>query len=197
MRPKSTDLVVTPWGARFRGRRLPCATGISGIGEKTCEGDGLSPAGCFRIVAVLYRPDRVRLHVPGHSGHRPRRQVPRWSVDVPCPPGATTWTRKIGPRDIWSDDPLDPAYNRHVSAVGGVEYAYRHERLWRADPMYDLVAVLDFNLRDPVPGHGSAIFLHAWRSPRHPTAGCVAFPKEVLMEIITSWSPGSLVHIHR
>ena len=197
MRPRSTDLVVTPWGARFRGRHLPCATGIAGIGEKTREGDGLSPAGCFRIVAIMYRPDRVQLHVPGHFGRCSRGLVPQWSVGVPRSSGATAWIRKIGPRDIWSDDPSDPVYNRHVSAVGGVEHAYRHERLRRADPMYDLIAILDFNLRDPVPGRGSAIFLHAWRGPRYPTAGCIAFPKEILAEIIASWSPHSLVFVHR
>ena len=197
MKPGPTDLVVTPWRARFRGRHLPCATGCAGIGEKTREGDGLSPAGRFRIVAVMYRPDRVSLHVPRHFRCRSGMPDLRWSMATPRSKVTSTRVRKTGPGDIWSDDPADPAYNRHVSAVDGSKYPYGHERLWRADPVYDLIAVLDFNLQDPVPGHGSAIFLHAWRGPRCPTAGCIAFPKEILAEIIGSWLPHSRVFIHR
>ena len=56
----SHDLVVGRWGARFRGRRFPCAVGRGGIGEKRAEGDGITPVGRHRIEAVLGRPDRVR-----------------------------------------------------------------------------------------------------------------------------------------
>ena len=195
MKPGPTDLVVASWGARFRGRHLPCASGYSGIGEKTREGDGLSPAGRFRIVAVMYRPDRVSMHVPRLFQRRTGLPDLRWSMATPRSRVTSTRVRETGPGDIWSDDPADPAYNRHVSAVDGSEYPYSHERLSRGDPMYDLIAVLDFNLQDPVPGRGSAIFLHAWRGPRYPTAGCIAFPREILAEIIESWLPHSRVFI--
>ena len=49
------DLVVGRWGARFGGRRFPCAVGRGGIGEKRAEGDGVTPAGRHRIEAVLVR----------------------------------------------------------------------------------------------------------------------------------------------
>ncbi|MFT3973763.1 MAG: L,D-transpeptidase family protein [Amaricoccus sp.] len=139
------DLVVTRWGARLGNRRFPCATGRGGIGVKLREGDGVTPVGRHRIEAVLHRPDRVA---------RPAAQ-----------PG-----RAIGPRDGWSDDPADPAYNRPVLRPHG----FGHEALRRADPQYDIVAVLDWNRCPPVAGRGSAIFLHVWRRPRHPTAGCIA-----------------------
>ena len=51
--------MVGRWGARFRGRRFPCAVGRGGIGEKRAEGDGITPVGRHRIEAVLRRPDRV------------------------------------------------------------------------------------------------------------------------------------------
>ena len=36
------------WGARFGGRRFPCAVGRGGIGVKRAEGDGVTPAGRHR-----------------------------------------------------------------------------------------------------------------------------------------------------
>ena len=90
----------------------------------------------------------------------------------------------IGPRDGWSDDPADPDYNRRVLQP----HPFGHETLRRADPMYDLVAVLDWN-RDPVTrGKGSAIFLHVWKRPRQPTAGCIAFRRADLAWILERWT---------
>lgn len=99
--------------------------------------------------------------------------------------------RPIGPADGWSDDPADPAYNRPVRRP----HRFGHEALRRSDRQYDLVAVLDFNRRPVVPGRGSAIFLHVWRRPRHPTAGCVAFRQADLAWILAHWGPRSRVVI--
>lgn len=155
------DLVVGPWGARFMGRALPCAVGRGGIGEKRREGDGVTPAGVHRIEAVLRRGDRVG----GPAG------------------------RVIGPRDGWSDDPADPAYNGPVRRP----HAFGHEALFRADGLYDLLAVLDWNRHPVVPGRGSAIFLHVWRRPRAPTEGCIAFAAADLAFILARWTPRSRV----
>jgi L,D-peptidoglycan transpeptidase YkuD (ErfK/YbiS/YcfS/YnhG family) len=122
-------LVVGRWGARFRGRRFPCAVGRGGIGAKRREGDGVTPACRHRIEAVLHRPGRTRS--PWRGGGR------------------------IRPGDGWSEEPADPACNRPVRRPR----PGAHETMFRADPLYDLVVVLDWN-RDPVvPGRGSAIVL--------------------------------------
>jgi L,D-peptidoglycan transpeptidase YkuD (ErfK/YbiS/YcfS/YnhG family) len=155
------DLVVTRWEARFLGRRLPVATGRGGIGPKRREGDGVTPTGSHRLLAVLYRPDR-----------RPCR-----------------FALPIGPRAGWSDDPADPAYNRPVRRP----HPFSHEALRRADPQYDLLAITDWNAAPAVPGAGSAIFLHVWRRPRHPTAGCLAFAPADLAWIIDRWTPRSRI----
>ena len=147
------DLVVTPMGVRFMGRVFPCTIGRGGIvpAGRKREGDGGTPTGVHRIVGMLYRPDRM------------------------APP--TDWARPIGPMDLWSDDPKDDDYNLMVRAPHG----FSHERLRRADPLYDLVILTDWNWPYAVPGRGSAIFLHRWRRPGYPTAGCVAFaPKDLL-----------------
>ena len=41
----------------------------------------------------------------------------------------------------------------------------RHERMWRDDALYDLVIVIGHNDDPPVPGLGSAVFIHLWRGP--------------------------------
>ena len=165
--PRRGDLVVGRWGARFRGRRFPCTLGRGGLGPKRGEGDGVTPAGVLRLESVLWRPDR---------GAPPRGPLPR---------------RRIGPRDGWSDDPADPAYNRLVRwpARGSAE------RLRRADPLYDLVAVTDFNRAPVRAGAGSAIFLHLRRGPHHPTAGCLGFRRADLAWVLARWTPRSRVLI--
>jgi L,D-peptidoglycan transpeptidase YkuD (ErfK/YbiS/YcfS/YnhG family) len=150
------DLVVTRWGARFLGRRFPCATGRGGIRRRKREGDGATPAGTHGFIGLLYRPDRVaRAALPG-------------------------WARPIGPSDLWSDDPADPDYNHLVRAP----HRFGHERLRRPDPLYDIVLLTDWNWPRAVRGQGSAIFVHLWRKPRHPTAGCVAFRRADLLWIV-------------
>lgn len=144
------DFVLAPTGLRAFGRRLPCARGRGGATVEKREGDGCTPRGAHRIAAVLYRPDRMRRPVPG--------------------------ARAIGPRDLWSDDPDRPDYNRPVRAP----HRGSHERMRRGDRLYDLVLVTDWNAAG-VPGRGSAIFLHRWRRPGAPTAGCVAMgPRDLL-----------------
>ena len=164
-----SDLVVTRWGARLAGRSFPCSVGRGGIVPAAAkrEGDGATPDGILRIVGCLYRPDRVT-------------QAPDWA-------------QPIGPGDLWSDDGRDPAYNHPVRAPHG----FSHEHLRRADPLYDLVLITDWNWPDAEPGRGSAIFLHRWRRPRHPTAGCVAFDPADLLGLAWRLSPGSRVIIRR
>jgi L,D-peptidoglycan transpeptidase YkuD (ErfK/YbiS/YcfS/YnhG family) len=137
------DLVLTPQGLRFRGRLFPCTVGRGGTSARKREGDGATPTGTHRIVGMLYRPDRMA---------RP-----------------ANWALPIGPGDLWSDDPGDEDYNMMVRAP----YPAGHERLRRADPLYDLVILTDWNWPYAVPGRGSAIFIHRWRRPGSPTEGCI------------------------
>lgn len=158
---KPADLVVTPMGLRFQGRVFPCSVGRGGIVAASAkrEGDGATPAGVHRLVGMLYRPDRLT---------RP-----------------AAWALPIGPADLWSDDPRDADYNLMVRAPHG----FGHERLRRADPMYDLVIVTDWNWPHATPGNGSAIFLHQWRRPGAPTAGCIALARRDL-----HWIAPRIVH---
>ncbi|GIT92659.1 hypothetical protein JANAI62_31040 [Jannaschia pagri] len=137
------DLVVTPMGLRFAGRLLPCTLGRGGVVSDKREGDGGTPRGTHRLVGMLYRPDRLA---------RP-----------------TDWAVPIRPGDLWCDDPKHEDYNLMVRAP----FEPSHERLRRADPLYDLVIVTDWNWPRAERGRGSAIFIHRWRNPGVPTEGCI------------------------
>ncbi|MFV0245003.1 MAG: L,D-transpeptidase [Qingshengfaniella sp.] len=159
------DLVVTPQGARLNGYRLPCAIGRGGITTQKHEGDGATPAGSHRIVGLLYRADRL--------------------------PSPAPWGVPIRPGDLWSDDPARPEYNHQVRAP----YEGSHERLRRADPLYDIVLIINWNWPQARSGHGSAIFLHQWRRPRFPTEGCVAFARDDLLWLAPRLAPGTRLEV--
>lgn len=157
------DMVLTRQGLRFRGRKFPCSIGKTGLSRTKREGDGATPIAIMRITGMLYRADRIA-----------------------CP---ASWARAIGPRDLWSDAVDDPDYNHLVRAP----HPHSHEMLRRADPLYDLVLLTDWNWPDAVAGRGSAIFLHQWRRPGYPTEGCIAFPRADLHWIAARIRPGTRV----
>ena len=160
-------MVVTRWGARFSGRRFPVAIGRAGMTDNKREGDGATPRGCWRLMGGWYRADRG---------------------PAPYAPFAL---RPAGPADLWSDDVDSPDYNHAVRAP----YAPSHERLRRGDGLYDLCLVTDWNWPDATPGKGSAIFVHCWRGPRKPTAGCLAFRPDHLDWILARWTAQSRIYV--
>jgi L,D-peptidoglycan transpeptidase YkuD (ErfK/YbiS/YcfS/YnhG family) len=154
-------MVLTPTGLRYRGRRFPVSIGRAGVSVAKREGDGATPAGLLHIIGTLYRPDRIA-------------DVPPWAV-------------RIGLRDRWCDAPDHPRYNHLVREPFGPT----DERLRRADPLYDIILLTDWNWPDAVPGRGSAIFLHGWRRPGYPTAGCLAVRRDHLIWIARRAVPGT------
>lgn len=147
-------MAVTPMGLRFMGRVFPCSLGRGGVSLTKREGDGATPAGVHGIVGCLYRPDRMAR---------------------PC-----DWALPIRPGDLWCDDPRHEDYNLMVRAP----FAASYEALRRADPLYDIVLITDWNWPRAERGLGSAIFIHAWRKPGHPTAGCVGLDPSDLAWIV-------------
>ncbi|MEE4188089.1 MAG: L,D-transpeptidase family protein [Roseobacter sp.] len=150
---KPDDFVLTPRGIRFQGRTYPCTIGKGGVTSHKREGDGATPRGAHRLVGMLYRPDRM--------------------------PRPADWALPIGPGDLWSDDPTHEDYNMMVRAP----YPHSHEKLRRADPLYDLVVLTDWNWPYAVKGRGSAIFIHQYRRPGYPTEGCIALSRRDLHHI--------------
>ena len=156
--PFDNDLVVHPPGIlRWRSRQFACAIGRGGVRSNKREGDGATPAGRFPLRRVLYRPDRV------------------------APPRTALPIAPLSPQDGWCDDPGHPLlYNRPLR----LPHEARHEALWRADHVYNLIVVLGHNDAPPVPGLGSAVFLHVAQPDYGPTAGCVAVALGDLLSIL-------------
>ncbi len=151
--------IVSPDGwIAWSGRRARAAIGAAGVkmvGKH--EGDAATPAGTLPLRRVLYRADR--LAAP------PRTRLPR---------------EPIGRDDGWCDDPDHPDYNRAVR----LPHPARHELLWRADPLYDVVGVLGWNDAPVLRGRGSAIFLHVAAADWRPTEGCVAVALPDLLALL-------------
>ena len=154
-------LVLTPMGLRVGRRIIPCSIGRGGISGDKREGDGATPLGEHRIVGLLYRPDRVA---------RPAR-----------------WAQPILPGDLWCDASGHEDYNQFVRAP----FSPSHEALRRADPLYDIVLITDWNWPNAEAGKGSAIFLHQWRRPGFPTAGCIAMARPDLIRLAREVTPGA------
>lgn len=150
-------------------QRFACALGSGGTSTGKREGDGATPVGRLLLREVLYRADRIG---------RPRTVLP---------------LAGIRPGDGWCDEPADRNYNRRVR----LPYPASAERLWRDDRLYDLVVVLDYNVRPRVRGAGSAIFLHVARDGLAPTEGCVAVRLEDLLKIIGAARPGDALVVRR
>jgi D-alanyl-D-alanine dipeptidase len=80
----------------------------------------------------------------------------------------------------WVDDPRSRHYNRLVDARTVERDWSSAEWLARPDGLYDAALVVDHNPPPCHPGAGSAVFVHAWRGPARPTAGCTGLdPTEV------------------
>lgn len=147
---------------RTRGRLVcgkldvPCALGRGGLTHDKREGDGATPVGRFRLLSVFYRADR---------GMRPRTALP---------------IRALRTKDAWCDDPTDGRYNRPVR----LPFEGSHEIMCRDDRLYDIVIVLDCNIRPRVCGRGSAIFFHVAREGFPPTEGCVAVAPDVMRRLL-------------
>jgi len=147
--------------------RLPVALGRTGIRADKREGDGATPRGTFRPVRVWWRPDH---------GPRPRTALP---------------LRRIRPDDGWCDDPADRRYNCPVK----LPYPASHERMARADHLYDVVVVLDWNVTHRRAGRGSAIFFHLARPGFTPTEGCVAVTLPAMRAVLARLRPGAVMRV--
>ena len=154
---------VLDWGAGPRA----CSVGKGGIGEKSREGDGVTPAGVWPLRRVLYRPDRL---------DAPKTILPVVQIDE---------------GDGWCNAPGDVNYHRLVQ-LPSPSHA---EAMWRSDGLYDIVVVIGFNDAPIVTGKGSAIFLHVARADYAPTQGCIAASKDDLLEALAQLSKGDRIKI--
>ena len=154
-------MVYSAGRLRHLGQYIAATCGRTGITDHKREGDGATPRGVHSIVGLFYRPDRVA--------------------------APSDWAQPIYPGDLWCDDPQHPAYNLLCRAP----LEASHEQMRRADPQYDVVLITDWNWPVAISGRGSAIFMHQWRRPGAPTAGCIAMARRDLNWLAARVKPGS------
>ena len=159
--------VTSSQSLTWRGENYRCAIGKSGISNNKREGDGTTPAGTFPLLRVLHRPDRVS---------QPTTELP---------------VLELKSNDGWCNDPTHQSYNQPVT----LPYAASHEKLWRADPIYDIIVIIGHNSAPAVPFRGSAIFLHVAKASFEPTEGCIAVDLMDLLEILRTCSKQTLIHV--
>jgi D-alanyl-D-alanine dipeptidase len=161
-----------------RSPSFPVVVGKNGLGQgrglirlnfgkapgKT-EGDERAPAGIFRLSTVF--------------GYAPARSA-SW-VKLPY--------LELSQRIEGVDDPRSRYYNKLVdrSKVAKVDW-HSSEQMRRDDVLYKWGVVVDHNPA-AIPGAGSCIFLHVWKSPSSSTAGCTAMRERDLTGLIRWLDP--------
>lgn len=167
---RAPDMCGRPRGTRGVLRLgplvLPCALGRSGIRAVKLEGDGATPVGRHPVMRAMVRGDRALASVP-----------------------LVRPVRRIRPHDGWSDDPLDPAYNRPVR----LPHRGRTEGMWRDDRLYDAVIVLDYNMTRRARHRGSAVFWHVAKPGLAPTEGCIALAPRDMVRVLPHLRRGRAV----
>jgi len=141
----------------FDKYKIKCAIGKRGITVKKLEGDYKTPSGHFNFNTIFYRKDRV--------------------------PAIKANLRKIVIKKNmgWCDDPKSKFYNSLIE----FPFSFGAEKLWLNENIYDVIAVINYNMKPVIKKKGSAIFLHIAKKNYAPTKGCIAISKKDMHLIIS------------
>ncbi len=148
--------------------KFKCSIGCNGLSDNKYEGDGCTPVGNFKIIKILFRPDKI--------------DNCKFNLD----------SEVIKKSDGWCDDVNSDLYNQKIK----FPFALSAEHLYRNDDLYDIVCIIDYNLNPIIRGKGSAIFLHVANDDYSPTQGCIAIKKEELLLIAAELDKSSKIIIN-
>jgi L,D-peptidoglycan transpeptidase YkuD (ErfK/YbiS/YcfS/YnhG family) len=138
---------------------MPATIGYNGFAQVMKEGGGASPTGIYNMGTGF-----------------------GWAAK---PANAKYSYRVTTAYDYWVDDASSVDYNKWIYYTGNPSTRWKSfERM--NHPLYKYGAVIKYNENPIVPGKGSAIFLHMWKSSTSATAGCVAV-SEANMKTLLSW----------
>ena len=139
----------------YKGYKIKCSIGKSGINSSKKEGDLTSPKGQFKLGLLYYRKDRIKC--------------------LKCKIKKKIIKKNMG----WCNDSRSKKYNREIN----FPFKYRSEKLYRKDKIYDIFINIKYNYQPTIKKRGSAIFLHLTNNYK-PTLGCVAISKNNFLKII-------------
>jgi len=129
------------------------------------EGDGRAPAGAFAIGTAFGYAADAETALPYAA-----MDAGDWCIDVPASP---LYNRIVDARDVGE------------AAVEGSTEPMRRDLHADGDQRYRLGFVIEHNTQ-AVPGAGSCIFAHLWKSPSDATAGCTAMA-DPAMQALLGW----------
>ena len=72
---------------------------------------------------------------------------------------------------------------------------YSFEKLYKKENIYDIILVLNYNMRPIVKNKGSAIFIHIAKRNYKKTEGCVSLKKNDLLKILKQINKNTKVKI--
>ena len=140
----------------YKGYKLKCAIGKSGIISSKKEGDLATPKGTFKLGFLYYRKDNNQL--------------------LKCKIKKRIIKKKMG----WCNDSRSKKYNQEIY----FPFKYGAEKLYRNDRLYDIFINIKYNHSPIIKKKGSAIFLHLANKKYKPTKGCIAVSKLDFMKIL-------------
>jgi len=162
------------------GEEIPADLGRNGLawgrglhpapetGPFKTEGDRKSPAGVF----PLGRAFGVAAELPRDSRGFPYLQSQ--------------------PSTYCVEDVRSSFYNQIIDSREVSRSTWeKWSELKRRDGLFDWGVVVRQNAPDTRKAAGSCVFLHVWRGPRVPTAGCTALPRERIQAILRWLDPGA------
>ena len=126
------DIILKKKFIYFKDYKAKCAIGKRGITSKKIEGDKCTPRGRFRLKYIFYRKERVK-------------NIRSKLKTIPL-------KKNFG----WCDDVKSKFYNKFIK----FPFNYKAEKLYVNENIYDIIVVIDYNLKPIKKNRGSAIFLH-------------------------------------
>ena len=140
----------------YKGYKLKCSSGKSGLSGSKKEGDLTTPKGTFKLGLLYYRKDRIdRLN---------------------CKIKKKIIKKNMG----WCNDARSKKYNQEIK----FPFKYRAEKLYRKDKIYDIFINIKYNYSPIIKKKGSAIFLHIAEKNYRSTKGCIAIAKSNFLKIL-------------
>ena len=152
------NIIIKKHFLLYKGYKLKCSIGKSGLNHSKKEGDLTTPKGLYKLGLLYYRKDRIK--------------------SLKCVIKKKIIKKNMG----WCNDSTSKKYNREIS----FPFKYKAEKLYRRDKIYDMFVNIKYNQSPVVKGKGSAIFLHLANKKFKPTKGCVAIQKKDFLKILTS-----------
>ena len=150
------NIIIKKHFLLYKGYKLKCSIGKSGLTHSKKEGDLTTPKGLFKLGLLYYRKDRIKL--------------------LKCKIKKRIIKKSMG----WCNDSRSKKYNQEVY----LPFKYGTEKLYRKDKIYDIFINIKYNHFPITKGKGSAIFLHLSNKEYKPTEGCVAILKKDFFKIL-------------